>query len=353
MKIRGITVGTPLKPEKNLIKATDLTEEEKAQARKNIGAVDPELFRLVSEETSENWNDIQNMRTEMTEMVSTYTQRFDETQKTQARQNIGATTIDDSSIGLDAWSSKNIVDKLCPDIAESGAVVSCEPVAGYPLSVVTDLPTYGCTGITMRHFKENILPDAASETTNGITLVVADDGTITANGTATGNVFFALGKAPFKTGNSYTIAGCPKGGAALEGYSIYTAHEGTYLYDTGEGVTFTAIANKSNTVRIMIHEGTVCSNLVFRPVVYETETSKTYSVDFGTTVNGGSYDWNAGWLTDAEGNLTKFTPQTINALDGVNTLWADVGDMFVLGKANPVAEINKLKNAILALGGNV
>lgn len=38
MKIRGNTVGTPMKPEKNLVKATDLTEEEKAQARKNIGA---------------------------------------------------------------------------------------------------------------------------------------------------------------------------------------------------------------------------------------------------------------------------------------------------------------------------
>lgn len=38
MKIRGNTIGTPIKPEKNLIKATDLTEEEKARARANIGA---------------------------------------------------------------------------------------------------------------------------------------------------------------------------------------------------------------------------------------------------------------------------------------------------------------------------
>lgn len=39
MKIRGNTIGTPIKPEKNLVKATDLTEEEKAQARANIGAI--------------------------------------------------------------------------------------------------------------------------------------------------------------------------------------------------------------------------------------------------------------------------------------------------------------------------
>lgn len=38
MKIRGNTIGTPLKPEKNLVKATNLTAEEQAQARANIGA---------------------------------------------------------------------------------------------------------------------------------------------------------------------------------------------------------------------------------------------------------------------------------------------------------------------------
>ena len=39
MIIRGGTVSTPIKPERNLVKATNLTEEEKAQARDNIGAV--------------------------------------------------------------------------------------------------------------------------------------------------------------------------------------------------------------------------------------------------------------------------------------------------------------------------
>lgn len=38
MKIRGNTVGTNVKPESVLIKATDLTEEQKTQARANIGA---------------------------------------------------------------------------------------------------------------------------------------------------------------------------------------------------------------------------------------------------------------------------------------------------------------------------
>ena len=43
--------------------------------------------------------------------------------------------IDDSAVGADAWSSKHIVDMLCPKIEESGNPVQCYPVAGYPLGV--------------------------------------------------------------------------------------------------------------------------------------------------------------------------------------------------------------------------
>lgn len=39
MKIRGNTVGTPINPKKVLVRSENLTEEEKAIARANIGAV--------------------------------------------------------------------------------------------------------------------------------------------------------------------------------------------------------------------------------------------------------------------------------------------------------------------------
>jgi hypothetical protein len=42
---------------------------------------------------------------------------------------------DDSTIGENPWSSKHIVDMLCPEINESGNPVLCYPVAGYPLGV--------------------------------------------------------------------------------------------------------------------------------------------------------------------------------------------------------------------------
>ena len=43
--------------------------------------------------------------------------------------------IDDTAVGLDAWSSKHIIDTLCPPLEESGNPVQCYPVAGYPLGV--------------------------------------------------------------------------------------------------------------------------------------------------------------------------------------------------------------------------
>ena len=42
---------------------------------------------------------------------------------------------DDSTIGENTWSSKNIVDMLCPPLEESGNPVVCYPVAGYPLGL--------------------------------------------------------------------------------------------------------------------------------------------------------------------------------------------------------------------------
>ena len=48
-----------------------------------------------------------------------------------------APQIDDSVVSADSpWSSKKIIETLCPPISESGNPVVCYPVAGYPLGVV-------------------------------------------------------------------------------------------------------------------------------------------------------------------------------------------------------------------------
>lgn len=51
------------------------------------------------------------------------------------KQQVTNITPDDSTVGEKPWSSKNIVDMLCPPLEESGNPVVCYPVAGYPLGV--------------------------------------------------------------------------------------------------------------------------------------------------------------------------------------------------------------------------
>lgn len=51
------------------------------------------------------------------------------------KQQVANITPDDSSIGDKPWSSKHIIDMLCPPLEESGNPVVCYPVAGYALGV--------------------------------------------------------------------------------------------------------------------------------------------------------------------------------------------------------------------------
>lgn len=50
--------------------------------------------------------------------------------------DIPALALDDSQIDGKGWSSKHIVDMLCPAIDEAGNPVQCYPVPGYPLDIV-------------------------------------------------------------------------------------------------------------------------------------------------------------------------------------------------------------------------
>ena len=91
------------------------------------------------------------------------------TQQQTARGNIGA------------MSAKEAADMLCPAFTESGAIVACEPVDGYPLEVEWQT--------------KNLVQYPYSETTktvNGITFTDNGDGTVTVNGTATANATFSL-----------------------------------------------------------------------------------------------------------------------------------------------------------------
>lgn len=110
---------------------------------------------------------------------------------------------DDSTIGENTWSSKHIIDMLCPEIKESGNPVLCYPVAGYPLGVKASWepvqegsgtpspenirPIKGRDSVRVERCGENLLnikPFNNKDTHKGITYEYVPDGGIHVSGTA-------------------------------------------------------------------------------------------------------------------------------------------------------------------------
>lgn len=110
----------------------------------------------------------------------------------------GKAVIDDTTVGTDAWSSKHLVDMLCPPLEETGNPVQCYPVANYPLGVVTSWEPVqegsgdpspenirtinGRDSVTVERRGENLIKYPAAGKTNGIEITV-DGSKLTVKGT--------------------------------------------------------------------------------------------------------------------------------------------------------------------------
>lgn len=112
--------------------------------------------------------------------------------------------VDDSTIGDKPWSSKHIIDMLCPPLEESGNPVVCYPVAGYPLGVKASWepvqegsgtpspenirPITGRASVKVERCGENLLDvaqcrPASLASAYGLTVTVDDTGLIRVFGT--------------------------------------------------------------------------------------------------------------------------------------------------------------------------
>lgn len=120
--------------------------------------------------------------------------------------------IDDAAVSEDApWSSKHIIDMLCPPLEESGNSVVCYPVAGYPLGVKAKWepvqegsgtpspenirPIKGRDSVTVERCGKNLLKNKGNKTINGIEWTFDDQGLISIKGTIGQNLsdYFFLG----------------------------------------------------------------------------------------------------------------------------------------------------------------
>lgn len=151
--------------------------------------------------------------------------------------------IDDTAIDGDTWSSKHIVDMLCPKVEKSGTLVQMDGMlGGYPLGVTASWtpaqegsgdpspenirPIKGRTEVKVERYGENLFdihryfPVGYKKTTNGVTAEVLTDGRIHVYGkhTESGytNVIHAVAKdfdkkrvlpqGTYSTGTQFTVA---------------------------------------------------------------------------------------------------------------------------------------------------
>ena len=122
--------------------------------------------------------------------------------------------IDDAAVSEDApWSSKHIIDMLCPEIKESGNPVLFYPVAGYPLGVKaswepvqegsgTPYPAGGGKNL----FNPAWMPEKIES--KGITWTITRDGIVTANGAANATSYYNSDLFSLPAG-TYTISAMP------------------------------------------------------------------------------------------------------------------------------------------------
>ena len=260
------------------------------------------------------------------------------------------TQIDDTTVGPDAWSSKHIVDILCPPLDETGNPVVCYPMVEYPLGCkVSWEPTQEGSGepspenvrpikgrdiVTVERCGENLIKypySSSSASRNGLVITSKQDGSISVNGTATDDTWFPFRwdiekRLPMNT--PMTLSGCPAGGSS-QSYYIGLYLGGKWFADTGKGNTDVKFTTReiASRVEVSIIKGTVCNNVTFYPKIEVGTTITPYSKYQGgtntltlpRTIYGGTVDAVTGEgqesikLVILDGDELKFTPGKNNA----------------------------------------
>lgn len=377
MKIRGNTIGTPTpRPDWN---QDNPNRADYIRNKPNVAEIDD---AAVTPNKTWSSNNISNNLGSIYQLAKNYT-------NTKVGEVINDTTVSDK-----AWSSKNTADRLCPAFTESGAVAICEPLEGYPLEVVSAIvekaDSSRWNSITLKQCGKNLFD--FKQPVSYVTYVssggqgsrygywfVLPAGTYTMHAEPIGEVknqyiYCALNDF---NGNPMTVDGF----SFLKQGTKYWTRTFTlpeparvYVYNGLSKTSEGGDKNSSNllfqTHNIQIEAGSVAT--AYEPY----RNGDQWTVNFANLeADGdllfGSYNWTTGVLDTGEHGLFQHDPETktftyidnldyvppivrnIPAMPDTNAFYSDCGDTTVKGKADPTKIIDKLTNAILALGGNV
>lgn len=264
--------------------------------------------------------------------------------------------IDDTAITTTSpWSSKQIVDTLCPPIEETGNPVVCYPVAGYPLDVTVSWgptqegsgepspdnvrPIKGRDGVTVERFGENVIELlSTNDSFVGIKIAVDAEKNITLNGTLAGkgNIEIGTCRLHWAAGKTYTMYVKKVGGSASLGsgdgitfaYSLFTADfEYFFRGDTTSTNLDAYIASNAapaETEFIFMlqcwRDGTVFNNYKIQievvegttaPTTYKPYISQTNTLTLPEIVYGGEVDAVTGDGKRTWGIIDNYAGETI------------------------------------------
>lgn len=147
-----------------------------------------------------------------------------------------------------------------------------------PLRMVGDEADYvDFGGQTWHRVRKNLLQNTAtSQTINGVTFTVNNDGSVTCNGAAKGNAnFFIASNMEFLYGQELILSGCLGGTDStyrIVGYRLHndTAQGTVYVTDIEERFIFENTHGNAG-VRIQILSGYTCDNLTFYPMIRKAD----------------------------------------------------------------------------------
>ena len=314
--------------------------------------------------------------------------------------------IDDTAVsGTETWSSRRIIDALCPEFSVSGNPVTCTPVEGYPLGAVVMLepkqagsgdpspdnvrPITGRDSVQVTRCGKNLLnPEKVAAVSGyyGLTVTYENE-----------NIFHIVGK-PNNVNNEilsfvvaevldYTLSGK---GFAVTAFSLSgnLTVAGAYglRVSTENDIAITAYLDNTVTYDARIQLAVGVENLTtYEPYQGETSTLTLPETIYGGTVDAvtgvGSKTWEfiasyngeaipGEWISDRDVYAPGTTPTTgaqvayklaapepfrvtgnqpIPALAGENTVYTDGDSLTVSGRSDPTAYIQQqISDAITA-----
>lgn len=310
-------------------------------------------------------------------------------------QAIESVSPDDESVGAKPWSSKQVVDTLCPPLEVTGNPVVCYPVAGYPLGVTVSWePRQEGSGDPS---PENIRPIVGLDS---VQVTRCGKNVLDTSGAYRRAFNYVLPNARLIAGAKYTYTASNLI-ASEEVAALFVIADNYSLADyigSGESYTFTVPENLDFSQGLWIAGGSASAldnvpaesfmvELGSTPTAYAPYTGTTATLALPETIYGGavaavtgegvqewahidSYNGEAlpgEWISDRDVYTPDTTPtigaeiayklatptafqatggQSIPALPGTNTVYTDADSVTVTGRADPNHTINALNERI-------